>query len=102
MASPNDASPAPMSRAGSLSVPGSAPVPKASDGLSRKGSAARLRDEVEQEGGSGTVSPVGAGRGKRRTPIDRAKYDAEGKLRLVPDRLLRCRYHCFHQSGLPA
>jgi hypothetical protein len=32
---------------------------------------------------NGAVPSVGAGRGKRRTRVDRAKYDAEGKLKML-------------------
>jgi hypothetical protein len=47
--------------------------------LVRRGSST---DSFVRDGKNGVVPSVGAGRGKRRTRVDRAKYDAEGKLKM--------------------
>jgi len=61
------------------------PMLKSGDRSLSRGSSSDSFMSVEGKIGEGNPVPsVGAGRGKRRTRVDRAKYDAEGKLPYIP------------------
>jgi hypothetical protein len=58
------------------------PMLRANDQSMKRGSSSDsfMSASAEDKSAARPVPSVGAGRGKRRTRVDRAKYDAEGKL----------------------